>query len=211
MAKKGAARSVKWEDVVIQPRPGKANLQVTCRFCAEQWFNSSVSRIEDHMLRCRQLPLHLFKRYKRTEGKSPPRKKSKASPGQKQLDKKTYRISQKDQEACDRLLAEVIYSSSVPFALLLILEYASHIVNLTIRDILNISLIKNLLKIAVEIVKYFKYLYILVRLLNEKVKQLGRRCSTLQIPVKSLINNKDFIKAVVYNLANCLLKKPVKE
>ncbi|KAF2188020.1 hypothetical protein K469DRAFT_748803 [Zopfia rhizophila CBS 207.26] len=65
------------------------------------------------MLTYRKLPERLYERYRRSDGgKSPPTKKAR---GQTTLLKEEYRISDRDATVCNKLLADVIYSSRVPF------------------------------------------------------------------------------------------------
>ena len=113
MTRKAGPKSVKWEDVVVKPRAGKANPEVNCRYCSTVWYNNSVMRVDNHMAECPNLPIDLYPRYgRRQPGESRPRKR----PRQGTLDQETYTMSSIDQQACDELLAEAIYSSGVPFS-----------------------------------------------------------------------------------------------
>lgn len=65
------------------------------------------------MLACKKLPVELYERYGRAISRgSPPAKKAR---GQTTIPVEDYKMSARDAAACDRLLAEAIYSSGVSF------------------------------------------------------------------------------------------------
>ena len=61
------------------------------------------------------------------------------------------------------------------------LRYRSYIVNLTVEDILRIPSITNLLKLALEVVKYFKGSYVLIKKLNSAARLVGKQRAALQL------------------------------
>ena len=116
-------RSPKWRDVTTEAREGHNNPKVTCNYCSESWFNTSVQRIDVHMKRCKRLPTALYMRYERDDEIAASSVASGAQRGRSQL-LREYTISVADKDACDLLLAEAVYSSGVPFAFVCYLPYA---------------------------------------------------------------------------------------
>jgi len=113
MPARGSGRSVKWEDVIEWPSAeGKKNQRVEYRYYSDQWTSRSLQRINDHMKKCRSLPLSLYSRYRRDETSPPPKKAKK----QAKLDTEFITMGLEEQAYLDRLLAEAIYSSGIPFA-----------------------------------------------------------------------------------------------
>ncbi|KAF2177002.1 hypothetical protein K469DRAFT_721098 [Zopfia rhizophila CBS 207.26] len=108
-------------------------------------------------------------------------------------------------------VVECLKVNSLIYSRLLMLRCPSYIVNLTVGNIFSISLIGNLFKLALEVVKYFKYLYILIGLLNAAVKNTNRPCPALQMPGRTLIKNCNCIKIAMRRPEDCLPSKLIKE
>ena len=99
---------------------------------------------------------------------------------------------------------------------------ASHIVNLCVEEILGISDINKLLKIACELVKYFKSSYLRTGLLEDAAKAAGVARKSLKMPgntrwqgkletVKSIRENRDHITAALGDENAVLGGKPLQE
>jgi hypothetical protein len=102
---------------------------------------------------------------------------------------------------------------------LLTIGCASHIVNLTVEQILRIPCISNLINIAVDTVKYFKNSTILTGALNEAATAAHKHRLALQLPgktrwqgkldtINSLVANKPFIHTVLGDEKVCLSARP---
>lgn len=105
---------------------------------------------------------------------------------------------------------------------LLTIGCASHIVNLTVEDILKHGTIPGAINLAVNIVRYFKGSTILTGALNEAAAAMGEQRRTLKLPGKtrwqgkletitSLIANKAYIQAITENRQLCLGSQPTAE
>jgi hypothetical protein len=117
-------RDPKWSDVTKVVRVCKANCSVICKYCSAVWYNNSVVQIDEHIVKCPQLPEALYRRYER--GGEPPKKKQR----QGTLNREEYLMPMADQRAADALLAEAIYSSGVAFSFvsdLLFREYSARL------------------------------------------------------------------------------------
>lgn len=105
-----ASLDSKWDDVIRIDRPGHSNPEVICRYCSKVWYSKSLDRVEGHMERCSALPSALWERYNR--GAQPAKQRLLYSQAQGE----PYLLPASEQHALDKLLAEAVYASGIPFS-----------------------------------------------------------------------------------------------
>jgi hypothetical protein len=102
---------------------------------------------------------------------------------------------------------------------LLTLGCASHTVNLCVEDLFKLPQIRDLYSSAVELIKYFKYSYILTGLLTDEARSSNTKRCALSLAGKTcwqgrldalvaLRKNRAFIKAVLDKPSKCLPNQP---
>ena len=109
IASRTTQKASEWLDVICNVRPGEHNPQVICRYCGAEWFSTAVLRIQKHMGACQKLPEERRSQY------SPGGEPAQQQERQGKLNRAEFIMSSIHQKEADRLLAEAVYSSGIPF------------------------------------------------------------------------------------------------